>query len=49
VTYTPRAWEPPTLSGAESDTNQITRYQFTRSGLRGVDFGGSEVRARNPG
>jgi hypothetical protein len=40
---TPGPGEPPTLSGAASETvNGYSRW--TRKGLLGVDFGGSEVR-----
>lgn len=41
--YWPTPFEPPTLSGAESDDVQ-GYYRWTRSGLKGVDFGGREVR-----
>ena len=41
--YWPSPNEPPTLSGAASDL--VTGYfRWTRGGLRGVDFGGTEVR-----
>lgn len=35
-------FEPPTLSGAPSDTLK-GHYRWTRAGLGGVDFGGGEV------
>jgi prepilin-type N-terminal cleavage/methylation domain-containing protein len=41
--YTPGPGEPPTLSGAPSETVN-GYYRWTRKGLRGVDFGASEVR-----
>ena len=44
--YTPAglgAWWPATYSGAP--TEQVAGfYRYTRSGLRGTDFGGTEVR-----
>lgn len=41
--YYPAGSEPPTLSGAQADL--VTGiYRWTRAGLRGVDFGGTEVR-----
>ncbi len=41
--YWPTAYEPATLSGAAADL--VTGYfRWTRGGLRGVDFGGGEVR-----
>jgi hypothetical protein len=41
VTYTPagRLWEPQYVLPA-----QPGRYQWTRSGLKGIDFGGGEVK-----
>jgi len=41
--YWPSPGEPPTLSGAAADT-VIGWFRWTRRGLRGVDFGGHEVR-----
>jgi prepilin-type N-terminal cleavage/methylation domain-containing protein len=41
--YWPTASEPPTLSGAAADTVE-GGYRWTRGGIRGVDFGGTEVR-----
>ena len=42
-TYYPSPHEPKTLSGANSET--VTgHYRWTRAGIRGVDFGGGEVR-----
>jgi prepilin-type N-terminal cleavage/methylation domain-containing protein len=36
------AWEPPTASGEPSDT-LAGYYRWTRGGLKGIDFGGSEI------
>jgi prepilin-type N-terminal cleavage/methylation domain-containing protein len=42
--YMPTPYEPRTLSGAASDL--VTGYyRWTRGGIRGVDFGGNEVRS----
>ncbi|HEX2838638.1 MAG TPA: prepilin-type N-terminal cleavage/methylation domain-containing protein [Phycisphaerales bacterium] len=46
ITYTPGAWEAPTVSGAASETWQGGYFRFTRAGLKGIDFGGSEVQWR---
>jgi hypothetical protein len=43
IRYEPQAWEPPALSDDNQDRLLITHYRFTRSGLRGRDFGGPEV------
>jgi prepilin-type N-terminal cleavage/methylation domain-containing protein len=43
VTYTPEPWEPPAIPHVG---NLQVRYSFTRGGLKGVDFGGNEVRDR---
>lgn len=41
--YYPTSFEPPTLSGAAAD--QVTGYfRWTRGGIRGTDFGGTEIR-----
>jgi prepilin-type N-terminal cleavage/methylation domain-containing protein len=48
ITYTPALWESPTLSGAPSEGNLLARWQYTKGGLRGVDFGGSEVNVHLP-
>lgn len=42
IIYKPRAYEPPTLDGS-GEESVIARYQWTRGGLRGVDFGGREI------
>jgi hypothetical protein len=39
----PRDWEPRPRNGLGFET-LVGHYQWTRGGLRGVDFGGSEVR-----
>jgi prepilin-type N-terminal cleavage/methylation domain-containing protein len=41
--YQPRGWEPPNRSGAAS-MSMMGFYRWTRGGLKGVDFGGREVR-----
>jgi len=41
--YYPTGSDPKTLSGAPQDT-VIGYFRWTRSGLRGVDFGGGEVK-----
>jgi prepilin-type N-terminal cleavage/methylation domain-containing protein len=46
--YQPRAWEPPTLSGAA--VQLVTGYyQWTRGGLSGRDIGAREVCTGQPG
>jgi prepilin-type N-terminal cleavage/methylation domain-containing protein len=47
-TYLPEAWEAPNLAGgvlpgATAD-NVIGFYRWTRAGLRGIDFDGTEIR-----
>ncbi len=41
----PNAWEAPTIRGdfAPETGIYLGRYQWTRAGLKGIDFGGSEV------
>lgn len=41
--YAPAGWESPTRSGAAQEAVR-GHYRWTRQGLRGVDFGGGEVR-----
>ncbi len=41
--YAPAGWESPTRSGAAQEAVR-GYYRWTRAGLRGVDFGGGEVR-----
>ncbi len=41
--YAPTTGEPPTLSGNSSD-QVLGYYRWTRNGIKGVDFAGSEVR-----
>lgn len=45
ISYRPYRHEPPTSSGAEFE-EFAGRYRWTRGGLKGVDFGGGEVRTR---
>jgi hypothetical protein len=42
IRYSPFRWEPPTSTGAPSE-DWPGRYRWTRGGLKGIDFGGSEV------
>ncbi len=42
ILYGPSQEEPPTLSGAPSETVE-GHYRWTRRGLKGVDFGGERV------
>ena len=40
----PNAWEAPNLQGTYSAENiYFGRYQWTRAGLKGIDYGGGEV------
>jgi type II secretory pathway pseudopilin PulG len=40
--YQPMAWEPPTMSGQQSE--QVTGYlRWTRNGIAGRDYGGPEI------
>ena len=41
-------WEPPTRNGAFLDPNVKGYYHWTRGGLRGLDFGGSEIDTGQP-
>jgi len=45
--YKPEPWEPPAvlgqLAGGVYDAMEAGWYRWTRLGLRGVDYGGSEV------
>jgi prepilin-type N-terminal cleavage/methylation domain-containing protein len=41
--YYPTQFEPPTLSGATADLVQGV-FRWTRGGIRGLDFGGTEIR-----
>jgi prepilin-type N-terminal cleavage/methylation domain-containing protein len=40
ISYTPESWDPPVRPGVT-----FGYYRWTRSGLRGVDFDGGEVKA----
>jgi prepilin-type N-terminal cleavage/methylation domain-containing protein len=42
--YIPAAWDPPALSSSGSDQIAKSFYKWTRGGIRGIDFGGTEVR-----
>jgi hypothetical protein len=43
--YNPSGWEPPRKAGASFIMTGY--YRWTRSGIRGVDVGGTEVPVRN--
>ncbi|MBC7834152.1 MAG: prepilin-type N-terminal cleavage/methylation domain-containing protein [Phycisphaerales bacterium] len=45
INYTPSPFESPAIN----EPNIAGRYQWTRGGLRGVDYGGDAVRTGNPG
>ena len=47
VIYRPQAWESPTLSGLEFEPT-AGKIRWTRGGLAGIDFGGSEVDTGQP-
>ncbi|MBN4052561.1 DUF1559 domain-containing protein [bacterium AH-315-K20] len=42
--YLPREYEPPTRSGGDTDDNLESYFRWTREGLYGLDYGGSEIR-----
>jgi prepilin-type N-terminal cleavage/methylation domain-containing protein len=42
IPYAPNPWDPPAITGAVD--NGWGYYRWTRSGLKGADFGASEVR-----
>ncbi len=42
VSYQPRAWEAPTFTGVSSDITP-GKIRWTRGGVKGVDFGGTEI------
>ncbi len=46
MTYAPDAWEPETNNGARTE-RVFGMYRWTRGGLTGVDFGGTEVSTEN--
>ncbi|MEZ6241749.1 MAG: prepilin-type N-terminal cleavage/methylation domain-containing protein [Phycisphaerales bacterium] len=46
VTYTPLTTDPP-VHGDPNKTYWV-RYRFTRGGLRGVDYGGSDINTGQP-
>jgi len=45
--YQPDAWEAPTLSGERFDIVK-GYYRWTRGGLAGIDFGGTEINTGQP-
>ena len=47
VNYQPRAWEAPTLNGGPSEFT-AGKIRWTRGGIKGVDFGGTEVDTGQP-
>jgi prepilin-type N-terminal cleavage/methylation domain-containing protein len=48
INYTPADYEPRTRTGNSFDQTD-GYYQWTRGGLKGIDYGASEVRTGNPG
>lgn len=42
ISYQPRGWEAPTFTGGSSDVTP-GKLRWTRGGVKGVDFGGTEV------
>ena len=42
ISYQPRAWEAPTFTGASADITP-GKLRWTRGGIKGIDFGGTEV------
>ncbi len=46
--YSPDPWEPRPLNASAASELVTGHYQWTRAGLKGVDFGGQEAKARNP-
>jgi len=41
--YAPRSWEPPTTTGLSAEPIRAGYYRWTRGGLKGRDFGGTEI------
>jgi len=41
--YEPRDWEPPTTNGEPSEFIEAGYFRWTRGGVLGRDFGGSEI------
>jgi len=41
--YQPRDWEPPTASGNPAEAIRAGYYRWTRGGLKGRDFDGTEI------
>lgn len=48
LNYDPDPWESPNRFGTYTPDPVVGQYRFTRAGLRGVDFNGSEVAAKAP-
>ena len=42
IIYSPRGWEAPTFSGSSTDLTP-GKIRWTRGGIKGIDFGGTEV------
>ncbi len=47
VSYSPRAWEAPTLTGRPSEITD-GKIRWTRGGIKGIDFGGTEIDTGQP-
>lgn len=47
ISYQPRAWEAPTFTGATTDITP-GKIRWTRGGIKGVDFNGTEVDTGQP-
>ena len=47
ISYGPRPWEAPTLSGRSAEVTD-GKIRWTRGGIRGVDFGGTEIDTGQP-
>lgn len=47
IVYQPRPWEAPTFTGATVDITP-GKLRWTRGGVKGVDFGGTEVDTGQP-
>jgi hypothetical protein len=41
--YDPRSWEPSTTNGLRAEVIPTARYRWTRGGLKGRDFDGTEI------
>jgi len=47
IAYQPRAWEAPTFEGRPSEVTR-GKIRWTRGGIKGIDFGGTEVDTGQP-